>query len=78
MYELNEETGEWYESDGGSGDGDTLVDVDPYNYYETQPTADELAQMKAMDAWVTGDLSGVADTSTSSTSDATGNNHKCN
>ena len=73
MLELNEETGEWYESDGGSGDGDSLVDVDPYNYYETQPTEDEQAQLDAMDAWVTGDLSGVADTSTSSTTDDAGN-----
>lgn len=72
MLELNDETGEWYESDGGSGDGDSLVDVDPYNYYKTQPTKDEQAQLDAMDAWVTGDLSGVADTSTSSTTNADG------
>lgn len=71
MLELNEETGEWEDSDygGGSGDGDSLVDVDPYNYYETQLTADQLA---ALDTYDTGDLSKVADTSTSSTTNADG------
>jgi hypothetical protein len=74
MEEFNEETGEWEETGygDGSGDGDSLVNVDPYNYYETQPTAEDLAQLEAMDAWVTGDLSGVADTSTSSTTNADG------
>ena len=28
---------------------DTTVDVDPYNYFETQPTADEQAQIDAAD-----------------------------
>jgi hypothetical protein len=74
MLELNEETGEWYDSDYGNGDGDgnSLVDVDPYNYYETQPTARELAEMDAMDAFATGDLSKVTDTSTGSTTNADG------
>ena len=72
MFEFNDETGDWYESDGGSGDGDTLVDVDPYNYYETQPTADEQAQIDAADAFATGDLSGVTDTSTGVTTNADG------
>ena len=72
MFEFNDETGDWYESDGGSGDGDTLVDVDPYNYFETQPTADEQAQIDAADAFATGDLSGVTDTSTGVTTNADG------
>ena len=72
MFEFNDETGDWYESDGGSGDGDTLVDVDPYNYYETRLTEDEQAQIDAADAFATGDLSKVTDTSTGATTNADG------
>jgi hypothetical protein len=64
MLELNEEDGTWYDPDGY-----TTVDVDPTNYYETELTADQLAKL---DTYDTGDLSGVADTSTGSTTNADG------
>jgi hypothetical protein len=77
MFEFNDETGDWYESDGGSGDGDTLVDVDPTNYYETQLTEDEQALIDSQDAWASGDTAeyygSVGRASTTSTEDADGN-----
>lgn len=64
MYELNEEDGTWYDPDG-----DTTIDVDPTNYFETELTPDQLAEL---DTYDTGDLSNVADTSTGSTTNADG------
>lgn len=72
MYELNEETGDWYENDANTwynDDTDTSVDVDPTNYFETELTADQLAEL---DTYDTGDLSGVTDTSTGATTNADG------
>lgn len=76
-----------YDSDGNmvwSGDTDTgetqedyTVNVDPTNYYETQPTEDEQAIIDAQDAWASGDTAeyygSVGRASTSSTEDADGN-----
>lgn len=68
-----DENNDWvWTGDIDTGDTQT-VDVDPYNYFETQPTAADLAELNAADAFATGDLSGVADTSTGSTTDANGN-----
>ena len=71
-WEINDETGEYYYTGTDNGDTQTVIE-DPNGYFETQPTAAELAELNAADAWATGDLSGVADTSTGSTTDANGN-----
>jgi len=77
MLELNEETGEWEDSgyDNNMLNNDNLIGVDQYgDIFET--VSDELerdqAEMDAADAFATGDLSGVTDTSTSSTTNADG------
>jgi hypothetical protein len=67
-----DENNDWvWTGDIDTGDTQT-VDVDPYNYFETQPTAADLAELNAADAFATGDLSGVADTSTGSVTNADG------
>lgn len=75
-WEENYDTGEW-EWTGDTDTGaypqeDYTVDVGYDNYFETQPTEDEQAQIDAADAFATGDLSGVTDTSTGATTNADG------
>jgi hypothetical protein len=66
------DTGDWYDTTT-----DTTVNVDPTNYFETQPTEDEQAQIDAADAWASGDTAeyygSVGRASTQSTVDADGN-----
>jgi hypothetical protein len=73
---LDEDTNTWYEDDGSwydSNNEDTQVDVNPDNYFETVfDTIDNQAELDAADAFATGDLSGVTDTSTGSVTNADG------
>jgi len=67
-----DENNDWvWTGDTDTGDTQTVIE-DPNSYFETQPTAEELAQLNAADAFATGDLSGVTDTSTGSTTNADG------